>query len=93
VAGRVEYIDPNIGVKNPAATPEARDLSQANSTWGYMGYQVGLNLFLDRGHMFKLQTSYEFRTETKPCLAGQSGSNCTGQINNNVFLVEAAAGF
>ncbi len=93
LVGRVEYIDPNIDVKKPTNDNGARDLDQSNPTWGFMGFLFGGNVFLNHEHTFKLQANYEIRNETKPCLAGQSGSKCTGAIANNLFVVQATAGF
>lgn len=93
IVGRVHYIDPNIGVEKPANDNGARDLDQSNPTWGYTGYVVGLNLFLDRGHDLKVQASYEIRNETKRCLEGQSGDGCTGFIKNDIFQLQATAAF
>jgi hypothetical protein len=93
VVARVHYIDPNIGVKNPANDNGARDLDQSNPTRGYRGYVFGLNLFVDRGHKLKLQASYEIRNETKRCLEGQSGNGCTGFIKNDIFTLQGTAAF
>jgi hypothetical protein len=70
VVGRVQYIDPNIGVNQPAPDSGSRELDGANPTWG--------NLFFDRGHDLEVQATYEIRNETKPCLAGQSRAQCPG---------------
>jgi hypothetical protein len=93
LVGRVEYIDPNIGVETPQNDAGERDLDQSNPTWGYMGFVVGGNLFWDRAHDLKLQASYEIRNETKRCLAGQTGAACTGAIANNLFVAQVTAGF
>lgn len=93
IVGRIQRIDPNIGVTQPANDNGARDLDQSNPTWGYMGFVLGANVFLNHDHDFKLQASYEIRNETKRCLEGQSGDGCTGYIDNNLFVVQATAGF
>jgi len=94
VIARVERLDPYVEVTQPGADAGERDLDQSNPTWGYMGYVFGLNLFpLSWGHGLKLQGSYEIRNELKRCLQGQSGSGCTGYINNNLFLLQGTVGF
>jgi hypothetical protein len=93
VVARVQYIDPDIGVRRPANDSGARDLDGSNPTWGYVGFVFGGNLFWDRAHDLKLQSTYELRNETKLCLEGQSGDGCTGAIANNIFVVQVTAGF
>lgn len=94
IVGRVQRFDPYVEVKKPGADAGERELDQSNPTWGYMGYQVGLNVFpLDWGHNLKVQASYEIRNELKKCLAGQAGNACTGFINNNLFLLQGTVGF
>jgi hypothetical protein len=93
-AFRVEYFDPAIDVTHPNGDSGSRDLNQSNPTWGYLGYVVGLNYFLNHRHTLKAQVSYEIRDETKPCLQGQTTqTGCTGTINNNLFLAQITAGF
>jgi hypothetical protein len=93
LVGRVEYIDPNVSVKQPASDSGSRELDGANPTWGYLGLVFGGNLFFDRGHDLKVQATYEIRNETKACLAGQSGAQCAGAIANNLFITQITAGF
>src|SRR6185437_6474862 len=64
---RVEYFDPAMDVKNPTGDSGARDLNQTNPTWGYIGYVIGANYFLNHKHTLKAQASYEIRNETKQC--------------------------
>jgi hypothetical protein len=90
---RVEYIDPDIEVKKPTNDSGSRELTGANPTWGYTGYLFGANLFYDYGHRLKLQGNYEIRNENKPCLLGQTGSQCTGAIKNNLFVLQLSGGF
>jgi hypothetical protein len=93
IVARAEYIDPNITVKQPAPDSGSRELDGANPTWGYVGFVFGGNLFFDRGHDLKVQATYEIRNETKSCLTGQSGAQCTGLIANNLFITQVTAGF
>jgi hypothetical protein len=93
LVGRVNYIDPNIDVKQPTNDSGARDLDASNPQWGYMGFLVGLNYYLFHTHFLKAQASYEIRNETKRCLLGQMDPNCTGYINNNLFVAQITAGF
>lgn len=93
IVGRVEYLDPDMDVKKPANDNGARDLDASNPTWGFMGFQVGLNYYVFHSHWLKAQATYEIRNETKPCLDGQSGSACTGAIKNNLFVAQVTAGF
>jgi hypothetical protein len=90
---RVEYFDPNVDVTHPNGDSGSRDLNQSNPTWGYLGYVFGINYFLNHRHTLKAQVSYEIRDETKPCLLGQVAPNCTGAINNNLFIAQITAGF
>ena len=90
---RVEYFDPAVDVKLPNGDSGSRDLNQSNPTWGYLGYIVGVNYFLNHRHTLKAQVSYEIRDETKPCLIGQMQPNCTGTIANNLFVAQITAGF
>jgi hypothetical protein len=90
---RVEYFDPNIDVKTPTNDSGERDLTGANPTWGYLGYVVGLNYYLNHRHTAKAQLSYEIRNETKQCLKGQMLPNCTGYIANNLLVAQVTAGF
>jgi hypothetical protein len=93
LVGRVESFDPALDVTQPTNDSGARDLNQANPTWGYRGFIVGANYFVTGTHYLKAQVSYEVRNETKPCLAGQMEPNCTGFIKNNVFVAQVTAGF
>ncbi len=94
---RVEYFDPAMDVKNPTGDSGARDLNQTNPTWGYIGYVIGANYFLNHKHTLKAQASYEIRNETKQCLQGQvlgsTTNGCTGYIANNLFVAQITAGF
>jgi hypothetical protein len=92
-AFRVEYFDPDTEVTHPNGDSGSRDLNQSNPTWGYLGYIVGLNYFLNHRHTLKAQVSYEIRDETKPCLLGQTQPNCTGSIKDNLFVAQITAGF
>jgi hypothetical protein len=94
IVARVERFDPYVEVTQPGHDAGERDLDQSNPTWGYLGYVFGLNVFpLSWGHNLKVQASYEIRNELKRCLVGQSGSGCTGYINNNLFLLQGTVGF
>jgi hypothetical protein len=90
---RVEFFDPDVDVLHPTNDSGARDLTASNPTWGYLGYVFGLNYFLNHKHTLKAQASYEVRTETKQCLAGQALPNCTGYIKGNLFVAQITAGF
>jgi hypothetical protein len=93
LVGRVEFIDPDTEVKKPTNDSGARELTGANPTWGYTGILFGANIFHDYGHRLKLQTNYEIRNETKPCLEGQTGSQCTGAVKNNLFVTQLSGAF
>lgn len=88
---RVEYFDPNIDVKVPNLGD--MDLTGSNPTWGYMGYVLGLNYFLNHKHTAKAQLSYEIRNETKKCLQSDMQPNCHGYIANNLLVAQVTAGF
>ncbi len=90
---RVEFFDPATDVLHPQNDSGARDLNQANPTWGYLGYVFGANYFLNHKHTLKAQATYEIRNETKQCLIGQTLPNCTGYIANNLFVAQITAGF
>jgi hypothetical protein len=92
---RWEYFDPAMDVQHPNNDPGSRDLTGTNPTWGYMGFVLGLNYFLNHKHTVKAQVSYEIRNETKQCLQGQSlaMNNCTGYIANNLFVAQITTGF
>lgn len=93
LAARVHRFDPNKQIKQPNADPGARDLDQSNPLWGYQGYTLGVNVFPRASHELKLQASYELRNETKRCMAGQTGSGCTGYIKNDLFVLQATLAF
>ncbi|APR74776.1 Phosphate-specific outer membrane porin OprP [Minicystis rosea] len=93
IVARAEYLDPNMDVKTPANDNGARDLDASNPTWGFMGFQFGANYYLFHTHQLKAQVVYELRNETKRCLEGQMGSDCTGYISNNLFIAQITAGF
>jgi hypothetical protein len=90
---RVEFFDPATDVTHPNGDSGSRDLNQSNPTWGYLGYVLGVNYFLDHRHTAKAQVSYEIRDETKPCLLGQVEPHCTGTIANNLFVAQITVGF
>jgi hypothetical protein len=93
LVGRVERFDPDEEVTKPDNDEDARELTGANPTWGYMGFLMGANFFWLYGHDLKLQGSYEVRNETKGCLANQTGAQCTGYIANNLFVLQITGGF
>lgn len=93
IVARAEHLDPNVDVKQPANDNGARDLDASNPTWGFMGFQFGLNYYLFHSHALKAQLVYEIRNETKRCLEGQADPNCTGAIKNNQLVAQVTAGF
>jgi|GEM_PF-3392777 len=99
LVARHQFIDPNTKV----AQPDGFDIDATNPTQGFRSFEFGVSWYIaglrpdaprqGAAHNAKIQASYEFRNETKKCMAGQVEPYCTGYINNNVFLVTATGGF